>query len=284
MKDNLAQLGHTILILLGSIFFVWSAYLLEEDSTYLILSPIHIVMMLFYFNIFLIRFNFKSYPILSKVVNMSIISLAGGLFVYGDIVYHGLSSNQHQHTPQLYIGYIVIDSVNTLVLIIFNYYGYRSTFLNYGKEILVLLGFQYVYILNLLSQVIPLYTEKKIALTNDFAFMFWMIFILEEAWRTLRKQERNKVVDINDTSNNIAYETTPLLHHKKSESRIIYVFNILFLVCFYVTATASMYFYVVINMLDNHNLFLLSVWDYCLLSSNICFYLWTFTTFTTRDK
>jgi len=299
MIHNLVQVGHALLILIGAIFFVWSGYLLGEDESYLVLSPIHIVMMLFYFNVFLVNFNFVLYPRLSKIVNMVTIFTAGILFVYGDIVYYGRtkllppSSGQQQHAPSIYLIYGSIDAINILVLVGLNYFDYKCTFLKTSKDILVLLGFQYIYILNMLSQVIPLYSEKKIALTNDFAFLFWMIFILEEAWRAMRRQERNKVAEhnvdrmandeeaqlITNNSNVNNYNTNSNAITNRNKGNIKFVFHFLFLICFYATATASLYFYVIINILDHSGTKLSTVWDYCLLSSNTMFYLWTFTTF-----
>jgi len=290
---NLLQLAHTSLIVLAAFFFIWSAYLLKDDAAYLLLSPIHIIVMMFYFNVFLINFNFDSdvRSKLSRLVNMISIFLAGSLFVYGDVVYYMVSTDhyQSQHSAEVYIGYIIIDTINMVVLLVLHYYNYTSRFLKTNKDVSLLLGFQFIYILNLMSQVIPLYTERTIPLTNDFAFMFWMIFILEEKWR--RSVVDNSVVVNRNNSviswgNNKVDEETALINStirpKKGQTRI--VIRSLLLVCFYITASVSMYLYVVINMLDRHEHTLMLIWDYFLLTANSAFYLWTYTTFSKSES
>jgi hypothetical protein len=293
MINTLVQIGHTILVLIGATFFVWSAYLIDNSDTYLILSPIHIVIMTFYFNMFLIRFNFPSYPKVTRCLNMLVNILTGVMFVYGDVVYYHNSKQheQHQHAPATYISYIVIDSLNVMVLLLFNYNDYKSGFLKSHKDILFLLGWQFIYILNLLSQVVPLYSRHKIALTNDFVFMFWMIFILEEVWRDLRKKKEKRILD-DIERNSIRYHYNSLNDISTSSLSSIsithtspfkyYVGHILLLL-FYIVSTASIYFYVTINMLDNNNTILFMYWDICLLTANSLFYLWTFTTFEKVD-
>lgn len=327
MYYNSLQAVHALLVLLAAFSFIWSAYLLRDNDRYRVLSPIHIIIMTFYFNIFLVRFDFDYYPRLTKFINIIVTLLAGGMFVYGDIAYYLISSGgqyDNQHSPQVYITYIIIDSINMLVLSAFHYFNYKSHFLGVRRDILVLLGLQYVYILNLLTQVIPLYTESKIALTNDFVFMFWMIFILEERWRRSKNSDKVDVVDSDRSSqasrssrysgiinvfrrsisfrppiNNEKEEEAHLLSDERSlpvntgcnslckdcckdccnSNCLIPLLSKLSLASFYVLASISMYFYVVINVLKHDDEMLIYIWDCCLLSANFVFYIWTYTTF-----
>jgi len=278
ISSNPIQVVHAILVFVGSVAYVWNFYLIENDHNYLLISPLHIILIMFSFNLFLVKFRFTSSRI-TKIVNIMFSVTVGFMIIWGDIIYHLLYEEEEQYMPHIHIYYIIIDALYIICLCILHYYDCESIFLKTKGDILVLMGFQYAYILNLLSQVIPLYMGKKIPITSDFTYLFWILFMLEEHWRGVKK--RSNGLSVNYTSyNSISNDNVSTLSsNANSNTSKMQTTNNVIAVIFSITSSVSLYLFVLININNIENLTLRRIWDYVLLSCNILFYLWTLTSF-----
>jgi hypothetical protein len=260
------------LISISSLFsatvYLWSAVAYEYEDYYKHISPIHVTTILFYFNIFLINIKFNNTK-LSKIVNILLITFTSGLIVAGDLYSYFIDeSHEDNKVIIIYLLYAVVDGVYGLILIILAYKDYKSSLTNDEHNLSRLFCLQFAYAITTLSQVIPLYMERQIALTNDFVYLFWLLYILDE--KTSFRYLSSNVND-NDSEINLSVKK-PLL---------LIIIDKIFVIFFVIATIVSVYLYTIIYVVhnNNNNDTLILVRDIASFTSNFSFYIWSLTSF-----
>ncbi|AYV76142.1 MAG: hypothetical protein Terrestrivirus4_190 [Terrestrivirus sp.] len=286
---SLLQYGIAISTLVAAIVYLWSAIAYKYEDYYKHISPLHVTTILFYFNIFLINIKLDNYFKISKLVNGFFIALTMGLVVVGDLYYYVI---EEAHEPDkfilLYLLYAIIDGGYGIILIVLNCLHYESR-LNIDQHRLGrLLCLQFAYVITTLSQIIPLYMEKQIALTNDFVYLFWLLYIMDEktSFRYISSEVDPRMgnsissEEISSSSQRMTEIDTNTIQTTIKKPLACIVFEKIFATIFIISTVISVYVFTITTTVHNDNdSMLIFMRDIASFVSNFCFYMWTLTSF-----
>jgi len=260
------KIVHNILIFVGSAAYLFNTPTILAYDFYSYFAPLHLCLLMYYFNSFLFYIHWEKYPIFSKYLNIFLYFIILCSVVSGDINSYLYCSSKNCSKKTYYLIHITVDSSYLFILMILRFFNRKSIFCKDENDYTVLLTLQYMYILTLISQVVPIYAEKNIEITNDFTFIFWVGFIIEETWRK----------NINNKQNE---ETLPLIINEVKTVNIKTIFTKIILFLFILCSTISLYFFVIIYMTTTAGENMKNIWIIILTATNILFYIWTLTTF-----
>lgn len=233
--------------IIAAVFFLWNAIVYDNSEFYKHVSPLHVISMIFYFNIFLINLKLENRK-LSKNMNILLILLSSGIIIAGDVYTY-----EHNKEEFMHIVYILIDIAYSFFLIVLAVENHESRLSKDTHSIIILMALQFGYSLTIFSQVIPLYMQKKIPLSNDFAYVFWMLYILQSI---VKKKE---------------------VMEKK---------NIIVIICYFTSTLVAVYLFSVVNERSGEIEpgVLSTVRKFSLFFSNLFLYLWSIFTFIPVDE
>ena len=184
----LLEILYSFLVLIGSLSFLWYSIHSTGELSYKN-TAVDICLIMFWFNMFHIHFYSENYPNIAKSINIFYIFIIACITLTGDVL---LYINNTSIYKNIYICYIILDFIYLLTLTFLRLYDYRTTFISTKSDMVILLGFQYGWFVNLISQIIPIYSDRRMPLTND--FVFWSIFIAEEIYRHHMIDETKKQI------------------------------------------------------------------------------------------
>ncbi|AYV75708.1 MAG: hypothetical protein Terrestrivirus2_216 [Terrestrivirus sp.] len=267
-KSLLIRLLIAITSLISASIYLWSATAYKYEDFYKHVSPLHVTTILFYFNVFLINIKIPNSNKLSKFINIIFIFCTIGFVVSGDLYsYFKEESHPEGKLTILYLLFAITELIYGIILVILNIKNCESRLMSNEQRLIRLLCLQFAYIITTLTQVIPLYMQKKIPLTNDFVYLFWLLYILDE--KTSSKYISTTI------------ETTPLQDNKAmSKSTRYRILNRIFATIFIIATVMSVYTFSVINFSSNDDdTYLASFRDITSFIANLCFYGWSLMSF-----
>lgn len=262
----LIEIIYTFFVLIGSSSFLWNAFQ-SVKNIYYKNTVIDICLIMFWFNLFHIHLYSEKWPKLFKILNIIYISLIASLIISADIIMYINNSYKYSN---IYLYYAILDFTYLFTLAIFRLYDYRTLFISTKSDLVILLGFQYGWFISLISQVIPIYAEKRMTLTNDFALVFWSIFIAEEIYRHHTIDKTRKEIMIIGQINNI--NETFTTNKWSNWTKGFY----LLLSCLTIICT---YFFTEVNTIIEPDNNITLGYTICSFLNNLIFDLWTFSTF-----
>jgi hypothetical protein len=274
-KSLLIRLLIATTSLLSASIYLWSAIAYKHAEFYKHISSLSVCMIIFHFNVFMINIKIKNSPRISKFINICFIFCVTGFVVFSNIYNYFIDASHPIETSIItYLMFGVLECVYGIVLIALISVNYTSRLMDNENQLIRLFCLQFAYIITTLSQVIPLYMQKKIPLTNDFVYLFWLLFILDE-----NTNFRRKVRDYYDrynSSNDIMFKEIDV-HEVEKTSR--YVAEKMFAVIFVIATVIGVYLFSVINYNDDNGKALLILRDIMSFISCTSFYVWTLLSF-----
>lgn len=278
----LIDLGVAISTLIAAIVYLWNATAYPYEDFYKLVSPLHVCTIMFYFNVFMVGFRIEKRMLMTKIINLVILFLIFGFIIAGDLYICFKEGTQDSYATEGFsIAIVAIDSLYAIILIIMNWYNFVSTLALNKKKLARLIFLQIGYIVMSFSQIIPLYMEKQIPLTNDFIFSFWLLFILGEKTDF---RYGNSNMDDSESDSDSQRSRTNSNHSVNSQdnntiSPIQKIVQRISAIVFTIATVIGVYIFTVITSIEEDNTIWHTIQDIASITSNIGFYIWTLTTF-----
>ena len=269
-KSLLARLLIAITSLISASIYLWSAIAYKHEEFYKHVSPLSVCMILFYFNVFMVNIKIENNIKLSKFINILFVFCIVGFVVFSNIYNFFVDSSHPIETSIIrYFMFGILEFLYGGVLICLIAMDYESRLMDNEDKLIRLFCLQFAYIITTLSQVIPLYMQKQIPLTNDFVYLFWLLYILDENTNIKKKSISHNFPEVTEYENIKDYEA----EGKKK------FFNKMFAVIFVVATVISVYLFSVVNYYDENNRVIYILRDVMSFISSFCFYGWSLLSF-----